>query len=63
MNTKKKFQKVYYVIQTVPFFKVCGFTFRKSQALVINKKIKEITGIDGVVVKMSRSEIESLNFK
>jgi hypothetical protein len=63
MTTMKKFKKVYYIIQTVPFFKVCGFTFKEAQAKSLNKKIKQITGTKGVVVEMSRQEIESLNFK
>lgn len=55
--------KVYYVIQTVPKYRVCGYSFNKKEANAVANKIKEITDVQGYVIEFTRSELKELGYK
>jgi hypothetical protein len=58
----KKWKKVYFVIQTYPFFQTCGFTFSRKYADSIASQIGHLTGTKGRVVDFTRENLKKLDF-
>lgn len=62
-NKSKKFKKIYYIIQTTPIFKTCGYAFSKQTADFVAEQVLLLTGQRGKVVEFDREELKDLNFK
>lgn len=60
---KPKFETIFYVVQTQPVLKTCGFTFDKTVAKKMRQKIGQLTGVPGKIIEFSREELKELNFK
>lgn len=60
---KRKFKKIYYIIQTVPQFKTCGHAFKRSAAEIIAQQVYLLTGEPGQIVEFSREELQRLGYK
>lgn len=58
----KEFSKVYYIVQTKPFLRTCGYSFSRKQAQAIAKDIRLLTGEKGKVIEFSRDELKDLEF-
>lgn len=58
----KRFNKVYYVIQTAPRFKVCGHSFSKKFAQFVASQIQPLTGEKGHVISFTREELQKLGY-
>lgn len=59
---KLQFDKVYYIVQVVPLFKICGFTFDSKEAKALSKLVKKETGLPGRVIEFSRESLQELDF-
>lgn len=59
---RKQFKKVYFVIQTIPHFSVCGYCFNKKEAEEVAKYVNMVTGTSGRVISFTRKQIQELNF-
>lgn len=59
---KSGFNSVFYIVQTAPVFKTCGYTFEKSIAKKVAKVIQKYTGTPGRIVEFSREELDKLAF-
>lgn len=60
--TKKKFKKIFYVVQTKPVLKTCGYTFNPKVAAHMAKKVGELTGVKGKIIEFTRDELDNLAF-
>lgn len=59
---KKRFKYVYYVVQTYPIFKICGYGFNKKEAEFVSHMVKELTGKEGKIIRFSRKQIKELEY-
>jgi hypothetical protein len=57
-----RFSRVFYVAQTTPIFKICGYTFTLHEAESISGAILQVTGVAGRIIEFSRDDIESYGF-
>jgi hypothetical protein len=60
MTAKKQFKTIFYVVQTRPILKTCGYTFDSKVANKMAWKIKQLTGVRGKVIEFSRDELSAL---
>lgn len=59
---KKRFKEVYYIIQTQPLYKVCGFCFNREDAETLAQAVETLTGVKGKVISFTREELKKLNY-
>lgn len=59
---KLQFDKVYYIVQVVPLFKICGHTFDPKEAKALSKLVHRETGLAGRVIEFSRENLEELGY-
>lgn len=53
----------YYIVQTVPFFKVCGLCLDEQLSEKAKKKVEEMTGGKAFSIAVTRDELKQLSFK
>ena len=59
----KKFSKVFYILQTRPKLRVCGYAFNKREARYVADEIQIVTGKKGRIVEFTRNELEDLGYE
>ena len=53
----------YYIVQTVPFFKVCGLCLDEQLSEKAKQKVEQMTGGKAFSVAVTRDELKHLSFK
>jgi hypothetical protein len=54
---------VYYIIQTNPVLKICGYSLTKENAERGKTQVERITGSKSVILEFKRSDLLELNYK
>lgn len=62
-QNKRRFKKIYYIIQTVPNFKTCGHAFSRRTAEFVAQQVYLLSGEPGQIVEFSRDELKELGYK
>lgn len=60
-KTRPEFKNVYYVVQVLPKFNVCGYTFTKEQANQMSREVRKYTGVPGRIIEFSREQLQELD--